>query len=219
MDFEKEPLDFEENEKVELYEEPTQELTKSETRDSDPQYFTNIDGVFAKDVAGRAAVEELRMLVDSCSYSTSERVIGTWIDGSDLYQRTFTNVELPNNNAWNNSVLGTTGINILKVDGFIKTEFASDTAVYYPLFYFRESSNYSTFVISDSDLDVYLHLAIPSGAITPLTATITIQYTKPVVNNLSNNIQTVSKPNEEPTEGEDMRSEPVEEEIRRIKND
>lgn len=66
MDFEKdyldekEPLDVEED-----FEKP--ELTKGTTRDTDPQYFTNINGIYAKDAAGRAAVEELRTLVTGYS--------------------------------------------------------------------------------------------------------------------------------------------------------
>lgn len=73
MDFEKDYLDEKEPLEVEEeFEKP--ELTKGATRDTDPQYFTNIDGIYAKDAAGRAAVEELRTLVTGYSETVLKQV-------------------------------------------------------------------------------------------------------------------------------------------------
>ena len=56
--------------------------------------------------------------VPAVHYSTDEQVIGTWIDGSTLYEKTYTglNVEIINANTWYDTGLSATGIDTF-VDG------------------------------------------------------------------------------------------------------
>lgn len=52
------------------------------------------------------------------NYSTTEHIIGTWIDGSDLYERTINAGSLPNNSTKNVETL--TGIDeVVYIEGFI----------------------------------------------------------------------------------------------------
>lgn len=110
------------------------------------------------------------------SYSTEERKIGTWIDGSDLYQRTFdlSTVQM-NDNTWYNNILGTngSGIVIQSWEGYfiafggIKVEYR----------YYRSSTEYMTSLMnsSNSDLSVRPNLS-DSNPI--YQGYITVRYTK-----------------------------------------
>jgi hypothetical protein len=197
MDFEKdyldekEPLDVEED-----FEKP--ELTKGATRDTDPQYFTNIDGIYAKDVAGRVAVEELRTLVTEYigDYSTAERKIGKWIDGSDLYQRTFEVTGLVNGQ-FNNAVLGTSDIDIKTVDGYIEWTYNGNPNVRTSLDYYINSNDYVALHNAFTDINIKPNRT-ESGMVI-VGAVITIKYTKPSVqaNVLNANIQQTEEPTDE----------------------
>lgn len=62
---------------------------------------------------------EVDNLIPSIDYSTTEKVIGTWIDGKPLYQRTFDAGYLPNNNRNNIADLTSCSIKyVVSITGF-----------------------------------------------------------------------------------------------------
>ena len=204
---EKEVIEQLETENEALRKELTEKAMIPTKSANDVQYFTNIDGIYAKDAAGRAAVEELRTLVTEYigDYSTTERKIGKWIDGSDLYQRTF-EVTASSVNGWNDNVLGTSGIKIVDVQGFMYGLYEG-VYVSKPLVYFRNTTDYITFIY-DSDVNVYI--MDPAVSTSPMpTLTITIKYTKPSAqaNLMQTPISTEEEVSETPTtvEEDDMR--------------
>lgn len=104
------------------------------------------------------------------NYSTDEQVIGTWIDGSILYQKTYTGISL-NNNSWNIGVIDTTGKTVRDIRGYITTETCTVDINYY-----RSSSEFVTTVWDIPSLNILTTLSASDFG--TLTATITIQYTK-----------------------------------------
>ena len=145
-------------------------------------------------------------------YSTTERKIGKWIDGSDLYQRTF-EVTASSVNGWNSNVLGTSGIKIVDVQGFMYGLYEG-VYVSKPLVYFRNTTDYITFIY-DSDVNVYI--IDPGVSTSPMpTLTITIKYTKPSAQ--SNLMQTAptEEVSETPTveEQEEVPETPIEDDMR-----
>ena len=136
-------------------------------------------------------------------YTTTERKIGKWIDGSDLYQRTFDNVTISANGQWNENVLGTSGIEIVDIKGLCKT--TTDTKYMYPLNYYRNTDITICTCLNESATDINIRPYMPSDA-TITAARITILYTKPSVQ--SNLMQTpipTEEVSETPIEEEDMR--------------
>ena len=112
------------------------------------------------------------------NYSTTEHNIGTWIDGSDLYQRTFEVTELTNGQ-WNTSILGTSGINIVDVEGWIDWTYNGEPNCRTNLNYYANSSDYVSLANTYTDLDVKPNRTDAGMQITE--AVITIKYTKPSV--------------------------------------
>jgi hypothetical protein len=133
-------------------------------------------------------------LAQSDDYTTTERKIGKWIDGSDLYQRTF-EVTASSVNGWNDNVLGTSGIKIVDVQGFMYGLYEEDVYVSKPLVYFRTTTDYIT-VIYDDDVNVYIMDGAVSTSPMP-TLTITIKYTKP---SAQANLMQMPAPTEEVSE-------------------
>jgi hypothetical protein len=109
-------------------------------------------------------------------YTTTERKIGKWIDGSDLYQRTFEVTGLTNGQ-WNTSILGTSGINIVDVQGWIDWTYNSEPNCRTNLNYYANSSDYVSLANTYNDLDVKPNRTDAGMLITE--AVITIKYTKP----------------------------------------
>lgn len=105
-------------------------------------------------------------------YSLEERVVGVWVDNKPLYAKTYdlTNQALTNN-AWNNNILGTSGINIKAYDGY----FNLGTAQWFPYSYYRGSTEFFTSVNGGADVSARPNM----NAGTPIYAGIvTILYTK-----------------------------------------
>ena len=109
-------------------------------------------------------------------YTTTERKIGKWIDGSDLYQRTFEVTGLVNGQ-WNKSVLGTSGINIVDVQGWIDWTYNSEPNRRLELNYYFNSDDRCSLQNAYTDLDIYPYRAESGLEIDK--AVITIKYTKP----------------------------------------
>lgn len=120
-------------------------------------------------------------------YTTTERKIGKWIDGSDLYQRTFEVTGLVNKQ-WNNDILGTTGIEIKEYTGYIYWLYNSNTNVTASINCYRGSSEYCTaYIATDKDdLNVLPYMGETGMSIDK--AIITIKYTKPSVQALNANL-------------------------------
>lgn len=110
-----------------------------------------------------------------CSYSTSERVVDTWIDGSDLYQRTFEVTELVNGQ-WNSNVLGTSGINIVDVQGWIDWTYNGESNRRLELNYYFNSDDRCSLHNAYTDLNIYPYRTESGLGIDK--AIITIKYTK-----------------------------------------
>lgn len=107
-------------------------------------------------------------------YSTDEQVIGTWIDGKPLYQRTFSSNTILSDNTWANNILGThgSGITIKKFSGIVKSSVGS---VDYN--YFRSTTEFFTSMIvaDEDDLSVRPNLGF---GVPIYQGDVTIQYTK-----------------------------------------
>jgi hypothetical protein len=113
-------------------------------------------------------------------YTTTERKIGKWIDGSDLYQRTFEVTEL-SKNTWNNSILDTSDIKIVDFTGLIywlDNQAASDST---PLNYYASGSDNCFTCINTAQTDMRIYPTNTSSDMSIDKAVITIKYTKPSV--------------------------------------
>lgn len=131
-------------------------------------------------------------------YTTTERKIGKWIDGSDLYQRTFEVTGL-SKNTWNNSILDTSDIKIVDFTGLIywlDNQEASDTT---PLNYYASGSDNCFTCINTAQTDMRIYPTNTSSSMSIGKAVITIKYTKPSVqaNTLNANIQQTEEPTDE----------------------
>ena len=107
------------------------------------------------------------------NYSTSEQIVGTWIDGSPIYERTYTNINLTHN-TWNNDILGTSGsgITILEFDGKLSID---NTTPYCNLDYYRNASEYTCVgLTSNSGFNVYPCVSNPEKILFVM-----IRYIKP----------------------------------------
>ena len=108
-------------------------------------------------------------------YAEVEREVGTWIDGKPLYQRTFNLSSTTfSDNAWTNNVLGKSGINIKKFEGYFGLV-GYDSR--FPLDYYRNSSEYFTSTTNDdcSDLNFRPNMNAGVGVRGDI---VTIWYTK-----------------------------------------
>ena len=74
-----------------------------------------------------AAIDSLKLSKTSDNYSTDEKVVGTWIDGKPLYQKTFS-VNIPiTTNRWND-----TGVTLSNVDVLVNySAYGSDSVTEY----------------------------------------------------------------------------------------
>ena len=108
-------------------------------------------------------------------YSEAEREVGTWTDGKPLYQRTFdlSNVTL-SDNAWTNNVLGTSGINIKKFEGYFGLVGYSSR---FPLNYYRNNAEYFTSVMNGDNSDLNFRPNMNAG-VGVRGDIVTIWYTK-----------------------------------------
>lgn len=115
----------------------------------------------------------------SVEYSTEEKEVGTWIDGSKLYQRTFnkSDVVIQDTN-WTNNILGTNGtnINIVSYEGYFSL---SGTNGKIPYTYYRSSSEYFTSIVNNDGDDINVRPNMNAG-LTIYAGIITVQYTKAV---------------------------------------
>ena len=106
------------------------------------------------------------------NYSTTEQVVGTWIDGSTVYERTYTNISLTHN-VWNNDVLGTSGsgITIIEFDGKLSIDNATP---YCNLDYYRNNAEYTCVGITNNGgFNIYPCVSNPEKILF-----VTIRYTK-----------------------------------------
>lgn len=110
-------------------------------------------------------------------YSTTEQKIGKWIDGSDLYQRTFVVTGLTNG-SWNNNVLGTSGISIQDVQGYVDWLYNDVADIRTSTDYFRADIEFVTTVVTSTKSDVDILPKIASSGYEVDKAVITIKYTK-----------------------------------------
>ena len=101
------------------------------------------------------------------NYSTEEKVVGTWIDGKPIYQRTFTNVTFPYTaTTW--LATSITSSDLSNLEKLISWEVMNDTS--------NITGSIATMEIKDGYLKVYNNISLWSGH-TGLV-TITLQYTK-----------------------------------------
>ena len=112
-----------------------------------------------------------------CDYSTSEKVVGTWIDGKPLYQKTIDCGALPNNTT--KSVTANIGNNI--VDRLVNVNGSGyDPSSYITItipFVNNVTQGYSLQVVYNASTDS-IQLRTGANLSTYTTSYVTIQYTK-----------------------------------------
>lgn len=135
----------------------------------------------AKDAALRNNIEDIRDRIINLVadiYTTTERKIGKWIDGSDLYQRTFEVTTGLANNVWNPTVLGTTGISIVYYEGYVYWNYNGEPNVRIPLNYYSNGDDRSLGYITSGGTDIGIRAYINDSNYTIDKAIVTIKYTK-----------------------------------------
>ena len=146
--------------------------------------FVALGNAKVADAALRSGIAAMKRQIGYDTYSLDEHKIGTWIDGSDLYQRTFEVTEL-SKNTWNNSILGTSDIKIVDFTGLIywlDNQAASDST---QLNYYASGSDNCFTCINTAQTDMRIYPTNTSSDMSIDKAVITIKYTKlPVQANL-----------------------------------
>lgn len=95
-------------------------------------------------------------------YSTTEVDTGQkWIDGKTIYCRVFNLPDLVlNDNNWNNNVLGTSNIHIIKFDGFIGLQ---GYDINLPLNYYRQNTEFITTILAAGYSDINIRPNMNAG--------------------------------------------------------
>lgn len=137
-------------------------------------------------------------------YTTTERKIGKWIDGSDLYQRTFEVTGIHNDGTYDDNILGTSDIVIRDWTGYIQYDTGTDK-LHYPIHgIWFSATDWIGCWVTTGLADLAIHAKINTETYTLDKAVITIKYTKPSANANVQQGETRSEPVEEPIE-DDMR--------------
>ena len=121
-----------------------------------------------------AAIDSLKLSKTSDNYSTEEKVIGTWIDGKPLYQKT---VVIPNNVDFTNNKEFDVGI----VNGdmsMILLSYYIDGGVSYPLYYSQSSGANLSIGMNQSNHKLRIKTDNNFSANASRKIVATIQYTK-----------------------------------------
>jgi hypothetical protein len=105
---------------------------------------------------------------DDTDYSTEEKIVGTWIDGKPLYQKTVTGSSGTNINI--NLNINNADIVIIKTAGIILS-----TGEYIPHGAYTNASNYLSFFISANKTQCGIRSSESYGN---ATYYVTVQYTK-----------------------------------------
>lgn len=111
------------------------------------------------------AIDELAQGGYAHHYSTTEQVVGTWIDGKTIYERTYNNLSISVNYAdsWVR-----TGIIMQEIDSIISTK-ALDSS--------NQNQLISCGKYADND-EIAISLASMNGAVTRTISVLSLQYTK-----------------------------------------
>lgn len=148
------------------------------TTAADVSYDNTTSHLTADDV--QEAIDELNtaigLIETGVHYSTSERKIGTWLEGEDLYQRTYiyeNTSGLSGSSDYEIATL-TSDINVKEITGII---LSSADHKSYPVPYIGSSSK-ATVARIDSDNKLVINCNGDSWATTYTPIIITIRYTK-----------------------------------------
>lgn len=107
------------------------------------------------------------MLSKTCNYSLEEQVIGTWIDGKPLYQKTFI----------------ITSPSVIKKECIYSTDLTDIDTIWVTDGFLKHSSysfsiNYGTDITTSVCADGSIYIYLTSQAYTNLETYITVRYTK-----------------------------------------
>lgn len=116
---------------VDIYDSDTKEAVysagygiseESEEENIEEKYFCRFNGYVVKDAEARARIEEINATLENFSggnkeiYSTDEQSVGTWIDDSTIYKKTFDCGILPSSTSSQIST-GLTNVKYIKIEG------------------------------------------------------------------------------------------------------
>lgn len=115
-------------------------------------------------------------------YSTDEKIVGVWIDGKPIYQKTISVTSQPNINAWGSGYeIGASVDTIVKVSGRLVLQNNSGTYVDNVACPTTAHDDYITYVGTDNkhpSLPNHVGVKVGKAGYTSRPVTITVQYTK-----------------------------------------
>lgn len=91
-------------------------------------------------------------------YSTDEQIVGTWIDGSTLYEQTVTNIPLSHNSWTTIFDADAIGATVIEYQGVISLD---GTTPYCQLEYYRNSGEFSCTSINNNQLKLLANIQAP----------------------------------------------------------
>lgn len=107
-------------------------------------------------------------------YSTSEKIVGTWIDGSTLYQKTIVDTTGSTNNTEKNISTGiSNGANARIIEGYVNTAAGYDC----PCNFVSETNTVYCFTRPKADASI---ITVTVGGVVNRPLTVTLQYTKTI---------------------------------------
>lgn len=114
-------------------------------------------------------------------YTTTERKIGKWIDGSDLYQRTFEVTGLHNDGTYDDNILGTSNIVIRDWTGYLQYDTGAGKQHFAVQGYGSGAGDWIGCWTTTGCNDLSIRAKLMTNTYTLDKAVITIKYTKPSV--------------------------------------
>lgn len=119
--------------------------------------------------------EEYEMLKNINSYSTTEKQIGTWIDGKNIYQRV---VEV-NSNFTTNTMINCNAESLIKLDGYVIRKDSNGTTYETKCIYTSPSDYIQAYGGISAKNEIYLRLVLHNNDLNSIQkATFIVQYTK-----------------------------------------
>ena len=121
------------------------------------------------------AIESLKTLKGgSTNYSTEEQVVGTWIDGKPLYQKTYVYSSTIPNNTW--VAIGTLSSDIVNNVHYIEGTIHDDNIAHKFMFGGRSGDSNTIALVNEEQSKLYIYASRVSD--TWSNAVVTIRYTK-----------------------------------------